>query len=161
MCLTQDVTHARADGWWCIEAGTSDLFPDGTGSPDLPDYGTEYRLASELALLDVPLVANPISLVKRPGATYPLDDIPHRGRVRLWGRCVTGRRLDRGAGFLMLEDDTGVADVFLPSPWFTSSRRILRRPGATLLVTGMVEENGRIRAGRIESGPLTVAPAEL
>jgi DNA polymerase III alpha subunit len=146
---------------WCLEAGVTELFPDGTGSPDLPDYGTEYRLASELALLDVPLVANPISLVKRPGATWPLSELPDHGRVKLWGRYVTGRRLDRGAGFMMLEDDTGVADIFLPSPWFTNSRRILRRPGATLLVTGMVENNGRIRAGRIESGPLTVAPAEL
>jgi DNA polymerase III alpha subunit len=157
----REIGFNPARALWCLEAGTSDLFPEGTGSPDLPDYGTEYRLASELALLDVPLVANPVSLVERPGATYPLDDIPRRGRVRLWGRFVTGRRLERGAGFMMLEDDTGVADVFLPSPWFTNSRRILRRPGATLLVTGTVEDNGRIRAGMVESGPLTVAPAEL
>jgi DNA polymerase III alpha subunit len=157
----REIGFNPARALWCLEAGVSDLFPEGTGSPDLPDYGTEYRLASELALLDVPLVANPISLVDRPGATWPLRDIPDHGRVKLWGRCVTGRRLDRGAGFMMLEDDTGVADVFLPSPWFGNSRRILRRPGATLLVTGTVESNGRIRAGRIESGPLTVAPAEL
>jgi len=146
---------------WCLEAGVSDLFPEGTGSPDLPEYDTEFRLASELAILDVPLVANPISLVKRPGATYPLGEIPTEGRVKLWGRYVTGRRLEKGAGFLMLEDDTGVADIFLPSPWFRNSKRILRRPGATLLVTGTIERNGRIRAGHVESGPLTVAPAEL
>ncbi len=157
----REIGFNPARALWCLEAGVSDLFPDGTGSPDLPEYGTEYRLASELALLDVPLVANPVSLVRRPGATYPLSEIPDHGRVKLWGRYVTGRRLERGAGFLMLEDDTGVADVFLPSPWFTNSKRILRRPGVTLLVTGLVESNGRIRAGRIESGPLTVAPAEL
>ena len=40
--------------------------------------------------------------------------------------------VEDGAGFLMLEDDTGVADLFVPSPWYRKVSIILRRPGAAV-----------------------------
>jgi DNA polymerase III alpha subunit len=144
-----------------LEAGDGGFFPGlPPGTPDLPDYSIKTRVAMELGLLDLPLSASPLDLIGRPPGTVPLEMAGSRDTALIWGRFVTGRRLAAGAGFLMLEDNTGVADVFLPSPLFRMAESILVRPEATVIVRGTVEHGGRIRGFSVEAGPLSVAPME-
>ncbi len=128
--------------------------------PDLPDYSAKNRVAMELGLLNLPLSASPLELITRPEGTIPLGRTGSLVNIRVWGRFVTGRRLAAGAGFLMLEDNTGVADVFLPSPLFRKAESILVRSEATIIVRGKVERGSRIRGLSVEAGPLSIAPLE-
>ena len=144
-----------------LEAGDGGFFPGmPQGIPDLPDYSIRNRVAMELGLLNLPLSASPLELIARPGGTIPLERAGSPVNVRVWGRFVTGRRLAAGAGFLMLEDNTGVADVFLPSPLFRRAESILVRSEATIIVRGRVERGGRIRGLSVEAGPLSTVPLE-
>lgn len=144
-----------------LEAGDGGFLSGMAGEMDrLPDYSVETRVAMELGLLGLPLSVHPLELVSRPHATVPLAEIVPEGETRLWGRYVTGRSLSRGAGFLMMEDDTGVADVFLPSPLFRRARTILVRSEATIILRGRFERGSRIRAMAVEAGPLSVSPLE-
>jgi error-prone DNA polymerase len=144
-----------------METGECGLFPGHEPDvPDLPDYSLRVRVAMELGVLGLPLTTSPLSLETRPAGCVPISSLPVSGPVNLWGRSVTGRRLTEGAGFLMLEDDTGTADVFLPSPLFFRAEDILARPEATLAVAGTVERAGRVKALSVEEGPLTVRPSE-
>ncbi|MCK4806683.1 MAG: DNA polymerase III subunit alpha [Candidatus Aegiribacteria sp.] len=144
-----------------LEAGDGGLFPDLLpGIPDLPDYSIETRVGMELGLLNLPLSASPLELIARPGGTIPLGRTGALVDIRVWGRFVTGRRLAAGAGFLMLEDNTGVADVFLPSPLFRRAESILVRSEATIIVRGKVERGSRIRGLSVEAGPLSIVPLE-
>ncbi len=144
-----------------LEAGDGGFFPGlPPGAPDLPDYSIKNRVAMELGLLNLPLSASPLELIARPEGTIPLGRIGSLVNIRIWGRFVTGRRLGAGAGFLMLEDNTGVADVFLPSPLFRRAESILVRSEATVIVRGKVERGGRVRGLSVEVGPLSTAPLE-
>lgn len=142
-----------------LEAGDGGFFPGPpSGSPRLPDYSIRTRVAMELGLLDLPLTANPLELLSRPEGTDPLRRAPASGSFSIWGRFVTGRRLAAGAGFLMLEDDSGVADLFLPAPLFQRAMSILVRPEATIIVRGRAERGGRMRGLEVQPGPLSVKP---
>lgn len=144
-----------------LEAGNGGFFPGlPPGIPDLPDYSIETKVSMELGLLNLPLSASPLELIERPDGTIPLKFIELMANIRIWGRFVTGRRLAAGAGFLMLEDNTGVADVFLPSPLFGRAESILVRSEATIIVRGKVERGNRIRGLSVEAGPLATAPLE-
>lgn len=144
-----------------LEAGDGgflgDMRPD---TPSLPDYSMRTRVAMEMGLLGLPLGASPMELITRPAGTVPLSEHASRRGIRIWGRPVTARRLKAGAGFMMLEDDTGVADVFLASPLFGRTERVLVRPEATVIVRGVVENGSRIRALAAEPGPLLPEPLE-
>jgi len=144
-----------------LEAGECGLFPEHPCDlPDLPDYSARVRAAMELGVLGLSLSASLLSLETRPSGTVPLRGLPARGPAAVWGRSATGRRLTGGAGFLMLEDDTGTVDVFLPQPLYERTEDILARPGATLVVAGTVERAGRVSARSVEEGPTTVEPSE-
>jgi DNA polymerase III alpha subunit len=144
-----------------LEAGNGGFFPGlPPGTPDLPDYSIETKVAMELGLLNLPLSASPLELITRPDGTIPLKLIRSMVNIGIWGRFVKGRRLAAGAGFLMLEDNTGVADVFLPSPLFRRAESILVRPEATIIVMGKVERGNRIRGLSVEAGPLSIVPLE-
>lgn len=144
-----------------LEAGDGGFFPGlQPGTPDLPDYSIETKVAMELGLLNLPLSASPLELITRPDGTIPLKLIGSTVNIRIWGRFVTGRRLAAGAGFLMLEDNTGVADVFLPSPLFGRAESILVRSEATIIVRGKVERGNRIRGLSVEAGPLSIESLE-
>lgn len=142
-----------------LEAGEGGFFP-GTpsGTPRLPDYSMRTRVAMELGLLGLPLAANPLELLPRPEGTEPLRRAPVSGSFSIWGRFVTGRRLAAGAGFLMLEDGSGVADLFLSAPLFQRAMSILVRPEATIIVRGRVERGSRMRGQEVRPGPLSVTP---
>ncbi|MFO8184145.1 MAG: hypothetical protein R6U39_08235 [Candidatus Aegiribacteria sp.] len=142
-----------------LEAGDGGFFPGPpSGAPRLPDYSTRTRVAMELGLLGLPLSANPLELLPRPEGTVPLRRAPDSGSFSIWGRFVTGRRLAGGAGFLMLEDGSGVADLFLPAPLFRRAMSILVRPEATVIVRGRVERGNRMRGREVRPGPLSVPP---
>jgi hypothetical protein len=88
----------------------------------------------ELELMEVTCEAHPLAFMKRPAGAVPIADMPERGQSLIWGRVPTRKSLKGGAGFLMVEDETGIADVFAPSPWYRKASVILRRPVATLLL---------------------------
>ncbi len=144
-----------------LEAGGGGLL-SGTpsGLPELPEYSEETRVSMELGMLGFALSAHPMSLRERPAGTMPLAGLPERGRVRVWGRMACRRRLARDAGFLMLEDDSGIADAFLPSPRFAEAMTLLARPEATVVLDAVVERGLRLRVLSVGRGPLTV-PASL
>ena len=124
----------RPQAVWCVKEGGSSLFPSGMPPPLLPSYIPSARASKELELLDVTMEAHPLAFKERPAGTMFISDMPQRGNSLIWGRVVTGRSLKGGSGFFMVEDETGIADVFAPSPWYRKASVILRRSGATLLL---------------------------
>ncbi len=125
------------------------------GLPDIPDHGLEERLALELRYLGVAVSASPLSLVDRPNGTVPLDGRSRERSFSAWGRVACRRSLPAGSGFLMLEDDYGYADVFLPTPLYRRARLIARRDGSTLVMSVTAGRDGRMRASSVSAGPLT------
>ena len=155
----REIGYSPPDALMQLEAGGGGFFPgEPSGAPSLPDYSPETRVAMELGLLGLPLACDPLELLDRPEGTVPLEEVPSTGGFRIWGRFVTGRRLGAGAGFMMLEDFTGVADVFLPPPLFGMAETILVRPEATIIVRGKVERGNRVRGMAVEPGPLSIEP---
>ena len=124
----------RSQAAWCIQQGGSSLFPFGMPPPPLPSYIPSVRAEKELRLLDVTTESHPLAFKTRPSGTTCIAEMSLLGESVVWGRVITGRSLKGGAGFFMLEDETGVADVFVPSPWYRKASVILRRKGATLVL---------------------------
>jgi error-prone DNA polymerase len=124
----------RPQAAWCVEEGASGLFPFGMPPPPLPDYIPSFRAARELDLTEITTEGHPLVFQHRPDGTTPIAEMPVTGNSVVWGRVLTGRSLKEGAGFFMVEDETGVADVFVPSPWYRKASVMLRRPGATLVL---------------------------
>ena len=124
----------RPQAAWCVKEGVCSLFPLGIPPPALPRFIPSVRASKELELMEVTCEAHPLAFMKRPAGTTPIAYMPERGNSLIWGRVVTVRPLKGGTGFLMVEDDTGIADVFAPFPWYRKASVLLRRPGATLLL---------------------------
>ncbi|MCD4708525.1 MAG: PHP domain-containing protein [Candidatus Sabulitectum sp.] len=122
----------RPQAAWCIKEGASSLFQLGMPPPPLPAYCPSVRASKELELLEVTIEAHPLLFKSRPAGTICIADMPGRGDSLIWGRVLTGRSLKGEAGFFMLEDETGVVDVFVPSPWYRKALIILRQSEATL-----------------------------
>ncbi|MCK5842143.1 MAG: hypothetical protein KAH31_08245, partial [Candidatus Sabulitectum sp.] len=124
----------RPQAAWSVKEGATSLFPFGMPPPLLPSYIPSVRALKELELLEVTMEAHPLAFKERPTGTVCIADMPERGDSLIWGRVVTGRSLKGGSGFFMVEDETGIADVFAPSPWYRKASVILRKPEATLLL---------------------------
>ena len=114
--------------------------------PALTDYTVEQKVNYEFEILECPLSAHPIELVKRSGAdgTVRCADLPALlGRnVRLLGILDTNRGAPTRSGELMqfvtMEDETGVFEVTLfPRSW-QQYRRVLYDAGP-YRVEGKVE----------------------
>lgn len=138
----------RPQASWCVREGAVGLFPDGMPPPPLPGYTPRARAARELELMEVTTGAHPLAFITRPTGTVPVADMPVEGTSVIWGRVLSRRGLGRGSGFLMVEDETGVADVFAPAPWYARASVLLRRPGVTLVL-------------RCHSDPLRIRIAEV
>lgn len=145
---------SRPEAVWAVNSRSSGLFPDGVPSPRLPDYTPEHRVRAEMGAMGVTTALHPLAVLERPAGTVSIADAPERGRFRVWGRVTAARSLGGGAGFLMLEDPTGTADVFLPTPIFTRAGLLLRREGATLVADCGGGERGRITVERVSPGPV-------
>ncbi len=124
----------RPQAVWCVKGGGSSLFPSGMPPLPLPSYISSVRAAKELELLEVTIEAHPLAFKSRPAGTIHIADMPERGSSVIWGRVLIGRSLKGGAGFFMMEDETGIVDLFAPSPWYRKASVVLRRSGATLLL---------------------------
>ena len=144
---------------WEMRGGGGGLFGSGP-APVEGGYAPARRVGLELGLLGAPLFADPMTLVGRPSGTTPASDASEHPRPAIWGRPVTRRRLENGAGFLMVEDDTGVADLFVPAGLGTRLDRMLRLPGVTLTVDCRHEDDGRLRASGLTRGPMIQVPLE-
>ena len=138
---------------WEMRGEGGGLFSAGIAPVD-GGYSTVRTVGLELGLLGVPLTADPMTLVTRPPGTVPAADASEDPRPVLWGRAVTRRRLENGSGFLMVEDDTGVADLFVPSSLMTRLERTLRLPDVTLVMGCRREEDGRLSAATLDRGPM-------
>lgn len=145
---------SRSEAAWAVSSRGSGLFPEGVPPPPLPGYTREYRVLSELEAMGVTTEVHPLEILERPPGTLSAGDPPREGRYSLWGRAAFLRSLGGGAGFVMLEDPTGVADVYLPSPLYREAERILRRPGATLVLGCTAGERGRVSALEAVPGPV-------
>jgi hypothetical protein len=125
----------RPQAAWCVREGSCSLFPGGMPPPSLPGLTSSARAEREMELMEITTEAHPLAFMERPAGTVPIVDMPSRGTAWIWGRVLNARGLEGGAGFMMLEDDTGVADLFVPPPFFARARVILRRPGSTLTLS--------------------------
>ena len=122
----------RPGASWCVRQGASELFPFGMPPPRLPGYIPSVRAWKELELMEVTTEAHPLVYMERPRGTIPICEMPRLGESTVWGRVNTGRSLKKGSGFFMVEDETGVVDVFAPPPWYRKASVILRRKRSTL-----------------------------
>jgi DNA polymerase III alpha subunit len=145
---------SRSEAVWTVKSRGCGLFPDGVPAPRLPDYTQEYRVRAEMDVMGVTTELHPLSILPRPSDTIAIVDLPRKGGFSLWGRVASSRSLGGGAGFIMLEDPSGVADVFLPSPLYGVADGILRREGATLVIRCRGEPRGRTAAVLVTSGPV-------
>jgi len=154
-----EVGMTPGEALWRMRCRGDSLF-EGGRAPVGGGYSPARRVGLELGLLGVPLSACPLSLVRRPSGTVPARDAAESPRPVLWGRAVTRRRLENGSGFLMVEDDTGVADVFVPAGLATRLERMLRLPDMTLVIGCRREDDGRLRASGLTRGPMLQSPLE-
>ncbi len=145
---------SRPEAVWAVKSRGTGLFPEGVPPPGLPDYTPAYRVRAEMEVMGVTTALHPLEILERPSGTAPIAKATEAGAASLWGRVTAARSLGGGAGFLMLEDPTGVADVYLPSPLYRTADRFLRREGATLVVRSRIEAGGRIVVLGVSSGPV-------
>ena len=124
----------RTQAVWCVREGGSSLFPFGMPPPSLPSYTPSARAGKELELLEVTTEAHPLAFKTRPCGTVTIADMPGLGSSVIWGRVLCNRSLKGDSGFFMVEDETGIVDVFAPSPLYRKASVILRQSGATLLL---------------------------
>lgn len=149
----------RSQALWGVECPSSRLFREtGWSVPDLPDHTPEDRAVMEAESLGVPASMSLLSTVERPQGTVEASAVDGRFPACVWGRAATWRRLD-GGGFLMLQDGTGVVDVFVPGGLFGRALVLLRRPGMTLVARVVPARGGRYRATEVRPGPLTPCAA--
>jgi len=145
---------ARPEAVWAVKSRGTGLFPEGVPPPKLPEYTPAYRVRAEMQVMGITTALHPLEVLERPPDTVPLSEASKAGNLRLWGRVMAGRSLPGGAGFLMLEDPTGVQDVFLPSPLYHDAELLLRREGSTLVVVCRTEAGARIAATGVLPGPI-------
>ena len=151
-----EIGLTRPEALWEMNRRSGGLFTRAEeGLPGIPEHGLDERVSLDLEFLGAAVSCSPLSLVDRPDGTVPLDRPPGGARFGIWGRVASRRSLSAGAGFLMLEDDRGYADVFLPSPLYSQSHLISRREGATVVLRVAAGRDGRLRASSVASGPLT------
>jgi error-prone DNA polymerase len=127
--------------------------PGPVGLPGFGGYTSREIVLAELEVFGLALGSSMLDIVSRPDGTVPLTEIPSRGAVRVWGRPVARRRLENGASFLMLEDDTGIIDAFLSSDQTRRMEDISGRSQVTLVMEGELESGGRLRALFLGEGP--------
>lgn len=125
----------RPQATWCVQSEIDPLFPAGTAPPLLPSYIPSVRATYELSLMEITLAQHPLVYKTRPSGTVFIKNMPDSGKVMIWGRVLSRRSLNGGAGFLMLEDETGIADLFVPSPHYRKASVGLRQNNATLLLS--------------------------
>lgn len=145
---------SRSGAVWAVKSRGSGLFPEGVPPPGLPGYTIEYRTRAEMRIMGITTAVHPLEVLERPGDTVPVSEAPATGTFRLWGRVAAGRPLGAGAGFVMLEDPTGIQDIFLPSPHYREADLILRREGATLVIACRFESGIRVCATGVLAGPV-------
>jgi error-prone DNA polymerase len=128
------------------------------GVTRLPGYDRARRAGLELGLLGACVTESPLALIERPRSCVPAFDLPANGRARCWGIPATRRSLEDDSGFLMLQDNTGVVDAYLPQGVYRKAVVLARREAATLILEGRMIRQGRMDATGVEAGPLTPEP---
>lgn len=139
---------------WAARGEWSSLTEAGPeGLPPFGGYTSRETVLAQLEVFGLALTSSMLDIVSRPDGTVPLAELPSHGAVRVWGRPVARRRLENGASFLMLEDDTGIIDAFLPSDQTRRMEAISGRSQVTLVMEGELESGGRLRAMFLSEGP--------
>ncbi|MBD3370942.1 hypothetical protein GF402_11360, partial [Candidatus Fermentibacteria bacterium] len=139
---------------WSARGGWGSLARTGTeGLPPFGGYTPLEKVQAELETFGLALTSSLMEIAPRPNRTVPLAELPPGGRARVWGRPVVTRRLENGASFLMLEDDTGIVDAFLPSRQTKRLRAISGRPQVTLVMEGELDGHGRLVVLFLGAGP--------
>ncbi|MBN1433313.1 hypothetical protein JW921_01045, partial [Candidatus Fermentibacterales bacterium] len=130
-------------------------------APGLPGYDPTRRAGLEMGLLGASVTGCPLGFCDRPPGTLPGFELALRavpGEVRCWGMPAARRSLEDGSGFMMLMDETGVVDAYLPSAVYRRAVVLSRRQGSTLVLSGKMVRAGRMDADSVDAGPLTPEP---
>ncbi len=114
-------------------------------SPDLRPLDSWERIVADYASTGVTLGEHPMEVL-RPAlgagiaSSEQLSSLPDRSRLRLPGLVVARQRpaTAKGVVFMLLEDETGVANVIVPPPVYERCRLAVRT-ASFALVSGTLE----------------------
>lgn len=139
--------HHRRSALWKVEApSTDDLLTalEATHEAPLPMMSAAERLASDYKTTKLTVGSHPMGLVRSslPKACRATD-LPHRRnrqRVTIIGMVICRQRPGTAKGhcFISLEDETGIANAFVPCDLF-EKRRLVITQERFLKITGQVQ----------------------
>jgi error-prone DNA polymerase len=143
-----------------------DASPQPGGKPSLVERVVEDYRHTGLSLEKHPVALLRDYLNSRRALTAAgLQEAPHKARVRMGGLVTCRQRppTAKGVAFLTLEDETGMANLVVPSATFERQRSLVL--GASfLLAEGRVERNGKVvnlQVARVSTLSLTLPPRQL
>jgi error-prone DNA polymerase len=123
-----------------------DTSPQPGGTPSLLERVVEDYRTTGLSLEKHPVALLRASLTARKAlSAADLQSAPHRARVRIGGLVTCRQRppTAKGVAFLTLEDETGMANLVVPSRTFERQRSLVLG-SSFLLAEGRVERTGQV-----------------
>jgi error-prone DNA polymerase len=139
--------HHRRSALWEIEAPLHDDLLSGLEAPDaapLAMMSAHERLESDYATTTLTVGPHPMALLRPqiPKASHAkaLNTLPHGRRVTIIGMVICRQRPGTANGhcFISLEDETGIANAFVPSDLF-EKRRLTITQEPFLKITGQLQ----------------------
>ena len=141
--------HHRRSALWEVEAPLhDDLFSglETTSAAPLEPMSAGERLESDYHTTTLTVGPHPMGLVRPliPKATTAtaLNELPHGRRITLIGMVICRQRPGTANGhcFISLEDETGIANAFVPSDLF-EKRRLVITQEPFLKITGQLQRS--------------------
>lgn len=139
--------HHRRSALWEIEAPLHDDLLSGLEDADaapLAMMSAHERLESDYATTTLTVGPHPMALLRPqiPKASHAkaLNTLPHGRRVTIIGMVICRQRPGTANGhcFISLEDETGIANAFVPSDLF-EKRRLTITQEPFLKITGQLQ----------------------
>jgi error-prone DNA polymerase len=143
-----------------------DTSPQPGGKPNLLERVVEDYRTTGLSLEKHPVALLRESLTARKAlSAADLQRAPHRSRVRIGGLVTCRQRppTAKGVAFLTLEDETGMANLVVPSRTFERQRSVVLG-SSFLLAEGRVERTGQVvnvQVSRVFTLSLSVPARQL
>jgi error-prone DNA polymerase len=139
--------HHRRSALWDVEAPLHDdllsRLEDSREAP-LAMMSPQERLASDYATTTLTVGPHPMALVRpqipKASSARVLTTLPHGRRVTIIGMVICRQRPGTANGhcFISLEDETGIANAFVPSDLF-EKRRLTITQEPFLKITGKLQ----------------------
>ncbi len=155
------VTHRR-DGMWQVELPLyRDLLPSTSSADVLPAMLLPERLAADYATQGASAGPHPMRIwrERHPEPRLPraidLVNLPHGFPIQIAGMVICRQRPGTAKGhcFISLEDETGIANLFVPKKTFNAHRLVITAESFLLA-------SGRIQIGEGDQATVYVTSIE-